>query len=231
MSKNRLKHFGWGREGEGLTPARRLSPRRYRKLFGVEDLRRLPAAALAEIALRPPRIAAARARSRSARRRSTSAPRTPTANRFPRPCAACSATTPMRRTWSRFRATKARWRRSSTGPARPRPRSPPSAAAAASSAVSSRGRRDPLQGRRHPRPAPLDRVLGDRPHLARGAHPGRHLRPGAGGALRPHGLTLRHFPQSFEFSTLGGWIATRSRRPFRDALHPHRRLRRERCAW
>jgi alkyldihydroxyacetonephosphate synthase len=27
--------------------------------------------------------------------------------------------------------------------------------------------------------------------------------------LRPHGLTLRHFPQSFEYSTLGGWIATR----------------------
>jgi alkyldihydroxyacetonephosphate synthase len=29
-------------------------------------------------------------------------------------------------------------------------------------------------------------------------------------ALRPHGLTLRHFPQSFELSTLGGWIATRA---------------------
>lgn len=28
--------------------------------------------------------------------------------------------------------------------------------------------------------------------------------------LRPHGLTLRHFPQSFQISTLGGWIATRS---------------------
>jgi alkyldihydroxyacetonephosphate synthase len=28
--------------------------------------------------------------------------------------------------------------------------------------------------------------------------------------LRPYGLTLRHFPQSFEFSTLGGWIATRA---------------------
>lgn len=28
--------------------------------------------------------------------------------------------------------------------------------------------------------------------------------------LRTHGLTLRHFPQSFEFSTLGGWLATRS---------------------
>ena len=28
--------------------------------------------------------------------------------------------------------------------------------------------------------------------------------------LRPHGYTLRHFPQSFAGSTLGGWIATRS---------------------
>lgn len=28
--------------------------------------------------------------------------------------------------------------------------------------------------------------------------------------LKPSGLTLRHFPQSFEHSTLGGWIATRS---------------------
>ena len=28
--------------------------------------------------------------------------------------------------------------------------------------------------------------------------------------LRPQGFTLRHYPQSFEFSTLGGWIATRS---------------------
>src|SRR5438874_3757641 len=28
--------------------------------------------------------------------------------------------------------------------------------------------------------------------------------------LKPHGLSLRHFPQSFEYSTLGGWIATRS---------------------
>jgi alkyldihydroxyacetonephosphate synthase len=28
--------------------------------------------------------------------------------------------------------------------------------------------------------------------------------------LNEHGLTLGHFPQSFEFSTLGGWIATRA---------------------
>src|SRR5439155_8961069 len=30
------------------------------------------------------------------------------------------------------------------------------------------------------------------------------------GRLRPHGLTVRHFPQSFEYSTLGGSIATRA---------------------
>ncbi len=30
------------------------------------------------------------------------------------------------------------------------------------------------------------------------------------GGLKPHGMTLRHFPQSFQHSTLGGWIATRS---------------------
>lgn len=28
--------------------------------------------------------------------------------------------------------------------------------------------------------------------------------------LRPHGLSLRHYPQSFAFSTLGGWLATRA---------------------
>lgn len=34
--------------------------------------------------------------------------------------------------------------------------------------------------------------------------------PGLERQLAEHGLTLRHFPQSFELSTLGGWIATRA---------------------
>jgi alkyldihydroxyacetonephosphate synthase len=34
--------------------------------------------------------------------------------------------------------------------------------------------------------------------------------PALDAQLKPHGYTIRHFPQSFEFSTLGGWIATRS---------------------
>ncbi len=34
--------------------------------------------------------------------------------------------------------------------------------------------------------------------------------PGLEDQLKEHGLTLRHFPQSFEYSTLGGWLATRA---------------------
>ena len=36
------------------------------------------------------------------------------------------------------------------------------------------------------------------------------LGPDLEAALNQRGFTLNHFPQSFEFSTLGGWIATRS---------------------
>jgi alkyldihydroxyacetonephosphate synthase len=56
----------------------------------------------------------------------------------------------------------------------------------------------------------LDRVLEvdpvSRSALIQGGVFGPHLEE----QLKPHGLTLRHFPQSFEMSTLGGWIATRS---------------------
>ena len=34
--------------------------------------------------------------------------------------------------------------------------------------------------------------------------------PGLESQLGEHSLTLRHYPQSFEYSTLGGWIATRA---------------------
>ena len=36
------------------------------------------------------------------------------------------------------------------------------------------------------------------------------LGPDLEAALKPLGLTLRHFPQSFPWSTVGGWVATRS---------------------
>ncbi len=56
----------------------------------------------------------------------------------------------------------------------------------------------------------LDRVL-EVDRTSRAARiQGGVLGPSLEEQLRPLGLTLRHFPQSFEFSTLGGWIATRS---------------------
>ena len=46
--------------------------------------------------------------------------------------------------------------------------------------------------------------------LARRAIQAGATGPGLEDQLREHDLTLRHFPQSFELSTLGGWIATRA---------------------
>jgi alkyldihydroxyacetonephosphate synthase len=58
--------------------------------------------------------------------------------------------------------------------------------------------------------AHLDQVLEvDETSLAARIQAGTHG-PHLEDQLRPRGLTLRHFPQSFEFSTLGGWLATRS---------------------
>jgi alkyldihydroxyacetonephosphate synthase len=64
----------------------------------------------------------------------------------------------------------------------------------------------------------LDRVLEVDP-VSRAAR----IQAGAAGPilesqLGEHGLTLRHFPQSFELSTLGGWIATRAAGHFATVL-------------
>lgn len=56
----------------------------------------------------------------------------------------------------------------------------------------------------------LDRVLEvDEVSLAARVQ-GGVLGPDLEAQLTPHGVTLRHFPQSFQFSTLGGWIVTRA---------------------
>ncbi len=56
----------------------------------------------------------------------------------------------------------------------------------------------------------LDRLLAVDPvSLTATVQPGV-LGPALEEALAEHALTLGHFPQSFEFSTVGGWVATRS---------------------
>jgi alkyldihydroxyacetonephosphate synthase len=56
----------------------------------------------------------------------------------------------------------------------------------------------------------LDRVLEVDPGSLAARVQAGAAGPGLEEQLREHGLTLRHFPQSFEYSTLGGWIATRA---------------------
>ena len=64
--------------------------------------------------------------------------------------------------------------------------------------------------RGQPRHGRLDRVL-EVDATSRAARIEGGIRgPAIEAALKPHGLAIRHYPQSFEFSTLGGWIATRS---------------------
>jgi alkyldihydroxyacetonephosphate synthase len=56
----------------------------------------------------------------------------------------------------------------------------------------------------------LDRVLEVDPVSRAARIQGGAVGPVLEAQLGEHNLTLRHFPQSFEFSTLGGWIATRA---------------------
>jgi alkyldihydroxyacetonephosphate synthase len=56
----------------------------------------------------------------------------------------------------------------------------------------------------------LDRVLEVDPVSRAARIQAGVLGPALEQQLASHGFTLRHFPQSFEFSSLGGWIATRS---------------------
>src|SRR5689334_13617006 len=58
MTNGRLKHFGWGREGDGLTADEvAASLGRYRRLFRVEGFDEAAPPSLSEIRLRPPRVA------------------------------------------------------------------------------------------------------------------------------------------------------------------------------
>jgi alkyldihydroxyacetonephosphate synthase len=212
MSERRLKHFGWGREGEGLTAEEEASALdRYRRLFAIDRFEERSPPALSEIALRAPRIA-------------------------PPPALAphCSSE-PYDRVAHTYGKSFSDYVRGLAGQydnapdvvAYPRNEAEVTAAAdwaagaqaalipfgAGSSVVG--GVEAAIEGTacraaisldlRH-----LDRVVEvDRSSRAARIEAGV-FGPALEAQLKPHALTLRHFPQSFEYSTLGGWIATRS---------------------
>ena len=116
----RLKHFGWGRESEGLTPTEEgFLLGRIEQMFGP----------LAEGKVKPPRLETSSShrpgsihlhRYHSAQPRSMTARHIPMANHSPIMSAVWSATTATHRTWLPIRVPRKRSRRCSTGPAAPR---------------------------------------------------------------------------------------------------------------
>jgi alkyldihydroxyacetonephosphate synthase len=211
MTASRWKFWGWGYEGSGLEPdeERRLLDF-YADRFGLDETRPRPAPAVDEIALRPSRLE-------------------PPA-RLARLC----STEPYERLVHTYgksfpEAVRILAHDFSNAPdvvARPHSENDVVAvlewAADARAAVVPFGGGSSVVGGVEPAVGGafagtisldvkgLDRLLEvDRSSRAARIQGGM-LGPALETALKAHGLTLRHFPQSFECSTLGGWIATRS---------------------
>ncbi len=205
----RLKHFGWGREGEAITPAEESALlARYAARFGVSEFAEVTPPPLDAIRLSAPRLSP------------------------PASLAACCSTATYDRAAHAFGKSYADTLRGLLGDyadapdvvAYPADEAQLIAvldwATGAGAQVIPFGGGSSVVGGVTPPPAArgtvtinlrqLDRVL-EVDAASRAARiEGGAFGPALEAQLRPHGLTLRHFPQSFEFSTLGGWIATRS---------------------
>ncbi|MBN9507550.1 MAG: FAD-binding oxidoreductase, partial [Alphaproteobacteria bacterium] len=58
MTARRLKHFGWGREGEGMTPEEEaFALGTYQRLFGTDVFETVAVPPLDALTLRAPRLA------------------------------------------------------------------------------------------------------------------------------------------------------------------------------
>jgi alkyldihydroxyacetonephosphate synthase len=209
--ERRLKFYGWGNEGEGLSEAEREHLFRFvAGKLGVEPRPAVAPPQAAEIALRPPRISA--------------------------PVALESVLTsePYERllhTYGKsYPETVRAFQRDFANPpdlvALPRIEAEIAAVldwaggariavipfGAGSSVV---GGVEPLVGDGYVGAVSLDMRHFDRVLEVDAASRAARIEGGIRGpaieaALKPHGFALRHYPQSFEHSTLGGWIATRS---------------------
>jgi alkyldihydroxyacetonephosphate synthase len=212
MKEARLKHFGWGREGEGLSAAEEAAALdRYRRLFNVEGFDEREPPSLSEIELRPPRLAPPAALA---------------------PCCSSETYDRLAHTYGKSFCDYARGLVGDYDNAPDivaYPRDEAEAAAVIDWAGSVQAALTPfgggssvvggvehrLDGTAHRAAITLDlrqlnRVLEiDRTSRAARIEAGV-FGPALEAQLKPHALTLRHFPQSFEYSTLGGWIATRS---------------------
>jgi alkyldihydroxyacetonephosphate synthase len=212
MTKGRLKHFGWGREGEGLTAGEEVvALDRYRHLFNVDHFDEAIPPSLSEIELQRPRLAPHAA------------------------LASCCSSDPYDRIAHTYGKSFSDYARGLLGNynnapdvvAYPRSETEVAAildwAGGTQAAVTPFGGGSTVVGGVEPRlegTAHKAAITLDLRHMNRVLEidcTSRAARIEAGvfgpaleAQLKPQALTLRHFPQSFEYSTLGGWIATRS---------------------
>ncbi len=208
----RLKYFGWGREGEGFTAEEEaFALGRYRALFGTGQFETVSPVPLADLTLRAPRV------------------------QPPASLAACCTSEPYDRALHSFGKSYPDTVRGMLGDYANAPdvvaypsdeaelRAVMDWAGGAEAALTPFGGgssvvggvEPKLEGGRHTAAVTidlrhLDKVLEVDPVSRAARIQGGVFGPALEAQLRPHKLTLRHFPQSFEYSTLGGWIATRS---------------------
>ena len=226
----RLKHFGWGREGEGLSADEEAFVlARAQARFGTTLAESASAPRLEEITLAAPRVTApGRApilhqrplRPRRAHVRQVLSGSRARARARLHERAGCRRLS-ARRGGSRRRARLGRRRRRDGDAVRRR----------VERVRRRRAEAQRPQGRRHGRSAQPGKSEGGRQGLARRADRRRHLRPGAGGAVasaRAHAA-----PLSAELRILDARRLDRDAlgRAFCHALHAHRRSGRNRCAW
>ena len=213
MAQPRLKHFGWGREGEGITPEEEAFVwARIKERFRIDEFAEVKPPRLDEIELHPPRV------------------------KPPASLAPIASTERYDRAAHTYGKSYPDYVRGLLGDyaAAPDivvyPRNEHDVAAvldwaeAAQASVTPFGGGSSVVGGVEPRIDGLGRYqaavtldLRDMHRVIEVDRTSRAARieggafgPALEAELKPHGLTLRHFPQSFEFSTLGGWIATRS---------------------
>ena len=212
MPQGRRKHFGWGREGEGFAPdEREFAFARLRERFNVDAFDERPPPRLEDIALRAPRIAppaslaeicSDASHDRAAHTYGKSYPD------YVHGLAGDYGSAPDVVAYPRSEAEVAAvldWAGGAQAAVIP---------FGGGSSVCG-GVEPRIDGNRYRAAVTIDmREMGAVVEVDRASRAalieGGAYGPALEAQLKPHGLTLRHFPQSFEYSTLGGWIATRS---------------------
>src|ERR1051326_5554585 len=213
MAQPRLKHFGWGREGEGITPEEEAFVwARIKERFRIDEFPEIKPPPLDEIKLAPPRLTPPASLAEIA-----------STERYDRLAHTYGKSYP-----DYVRGLAGDYAAAPDVVLYPRNQRDVDAvldwAEAARASVTPFGAGSSVAGGVEPRVDGLGRYraavtidLRDMDRVVEVDRTSRAARieggafgPALEAELKPHGLTLRHFPQSFEFSTLGGWIATRS---------------------